>query len=558
MYQNRRRYLWLIIVLLLFVMAYSAGAQELKDPSPGVDYGLGQPSQTTGGPDVFGYTFADQVEPTCGQQFVDISVTGTLIDWGFGGPDDNSSGPLPLAVPFNFYGVDYTELVVSTNGYISTDPTDPGTSLGGGFPIPSLCPLPDSLLSGGGARMFPLLDDLVTETAYYEYFPVCPRASDRCRAPEDCTIFQWDNSHHFGNPEERFDFKAILYHQTYEIVFQIDTGNPEMGTASTTGIQAEPTTPLPPTYPTGIPTSGLTYACDTADTIPDNTSVCFFHPVPVPDPCVFSDLVITKLSDAGPRVPLGDTVTYTVAVVNDGPDDARGTQVTDVLDPGIAWISDDCGAGPPAGDVLTWDVPSLPNGSLAACNIVVEVVGTPGDFVDNTATVDLDNFDPDTSSNTSATITFQIGPVGDLGIDKQVMMVNVPAREVVYALTASNGGPDLVPAVTVTDEFPAELMWISDDCGAGPPSGPGELTWDVGTLAPGAMTTCQAVFKISPFTSGTVVNSATVTAPVVFDATVDNDEDSAEFMIDMSPDAIFADGFASGDASAWGNVNDGG
>ncbi len=226
-----RRFSWIVVVALL---AVPVAAQEPKDLSPGVDLGFGTKSRGTGGPDVYGYTFADQDETTCTLQFVDISATGTLIDWGFGGSDDNASDPLVLTAPFNFYGTDYTELVVSTNGYISTDPTDPGTSLGGGFPDQSMCPLPGSLLSGGGARMYALLDDLVTDTAYVEYFSDCPRPSDRCRAVEDCTIFMWSDSYHYSNSAAPFDFAAVLYHQTYDIVFQIGSGNPELGTASTT------------------------------------------------------------------------------------------------------------------------------------------------------------------------------------------------------------------------------------------------------------------------------------------------------------------------------------
>jgi uncharacterized repeat protein (TIGR01451 family) len=387
-----------------------------------------------------------------------------------------------------------------------------------------------------------------TGTAYVQYFPDCPRPSSRCRVSEDCTVFQWADTHHFGNPGEPFDVEAILYHDTYDLVVNVGPGNPEQGTASTTGIQAAPSTPGPP-YPTGIPSSGLTYACDTADSVPDGTAVCFFHPDPIPDACVFSDLVIDKVSDAGLRVPVGSQVVYTVSMENDGPDGARHATVTDVLAPGVSYVSDDCGAGPPAGSTWTWTETEVPAGSLVACNVTVEVVGAPGGSVDNSASVTLDNFDPDLLSNVSDTVSFQIGPFADLGIDKQVVMLDAVGREVVYSLTVSNAGPAELTDAVVTDEFPIELVWVSDDCGAGPPSAT-TLTWDVGTLASGASLTCEATFEYSPFVSGKLVNTATADA-VRFDTVSGNDQSSAEIMIVADPAAVFGDGFESGDISAW-------
>ncbi len=251
------------LLTVLAVLAAVPLMGESKEVGPGTPSGVGTEPRATGGPDVFGYTFADSAEDSCAFQLIDISGSGELIDWGVGGPDDNSSGPLTLDAAFNFYGTDFTELNVSTNGYISTDPDDLGTSLGTGDP-PSMCPLPAELLSGGGERMYPLLDDLVTATAFTEYFDVCPRPSDRCRAEEDCTIVYWKNTHHFGNLLDTFDVQATLYHQTFDVVFTVGSGNPELGAASTTGVQSAPPTAGPP-YPTDTPNSGLTYACDTAD-----------------------------------------------------------------------------------------------------------------------------------------------------------------------------------------------------------------------------------------------------------------------------------------------------
>jgi len=69
-----------------------------------------------GGPDAFGYVWIDSDE-TGGPayQWVDISATGTAIT-GF--TDDNVLGPFPIGFSFPFYENYYTEVAVSSNGYL--------------------------------------------------------------------------------------------------------------------------------------------------------------------------------------------------------------------------------------------------------------------------------------------------------------------------------------------------------------------------------------------------------------------------------------------------------
>lgn len=216
----------------------------------------------TGGPDAFGYTWADQHELTVDYNFIDISGTGTQIFSG----DDVSSGGIALNAPFVFYGSVYNQLNMASNGYISTDPSDTGPDLSND------CPLPAPPSTGGGARLYPLHDDLIS-TGYVQYFSTCPRASDR-NPGEDCTVFMWHDVTHWPSGG-LWDMEAILYHQSGDFVFQIGSGNPELGSGSTTGIQ------------NGDATIGLTYACDTANSLPENTAVSFYNPLytpPTPTP----------------------------------------------------------------------------------------------------------------------------------------------------------------------------------------------------------------------------------------------------------------------------------
>jgi hypothetical protein len=69
-----------------------------------------------GGPDAFGYMWIDSDEAG-GPAYVwnDISATGTLVT---GLTDDNVVGPFPIGFSFPFYENTYTDLNISSNGYL--------------------------------------------------------------------------------------------------------------------------------------------------------------------------------------------------------------------------------------------------------------------------------------------------------------------------------------------------------------------------------------------------------------------------------------------------------
>ena len=75
-----------------------------------------------GGPDEFGYVWIDSDDPA-GPSFdwIDIQTSGTEIT---GLDDDNFVGPIQIGFPFKYYGIEYTELYISSNGFIGFGPTD--------------------------------------------------------------------------------------------------------------------------------------------------------------------------------------------------------------------------------------------------------------------------------------------------------------------------------------------------------------------------------------------------------------------------------------------------
>lgn len=102
-----------------------------------------------GGPDAFGYEFIDSDEPG-GPDFnwVDITGTGTSVTLG-----DDASILVPLQFAFSFYGIDKTEVRISSNGYLTfgtsgtsfSNSNIPSTSV----PNDMICPFWDDLNPAG-------------------------------------------------------------------------------------------------------------------------------------------------------------------------------------------------------------------------------------------------------------------------------------------------------------------------------------------------------------------------------------------------------------------------
>ena len=101
----------------------------------GIDYRVGPPvTRGSGGPDEFGYAWMDSNESGApGFTWTDISTTGTLID-GFS--DDVVVGPIDIAFPFPFYGLNQNQLFISSNGFITFD-SGPYSGCCVGQPIPA-------------------------------------------------------------------------------------------------------------------------------------------------------------------------------------------------------------------------------------------------------------------------------------------------------------------------------------------------------------------------------------------------------------------------------------
>ncbi|WP_165869127.1 LamG-like jellyroll fold domain-containing protein, partial [Thiogranum longum] len=104
----------------------------------------------------------------------------------------------------------------------------------------------------------------------------------------------------------------------------------------------------------------------------------------------------------------GGTIIYTVTATNNGPLDATGVVLSDVLPAGLTYVSDDSGGAYDSG-TGAWSVGSLPNGNLATLNITATVnTGTAGSTLTNTASVSALNEPDPVAGNDSASVSLTV------------------------------------------------------------------------------------------------------------------------------------------------------
>lgn len=126
-----------------------------------------------------------------------------------------------------------------------------------------------------------------------------------------------------------------------------------------------------------------------------------------------TDLAVTKKAEPEPVVP-GGTLTYTIAVTNNGPVTATGVTLTDNLPSGVSFQSVSTSQGSCSGTAtITCDLGNLPNGAKVTVTIVVTVTAQSGS-VTNSAAVEGHPTDSNPGNNradvTSTLITASPSP----------------------------------------------------------------------------------------------------------------------------------------------------
>jgi len=307
---------------------------------------------------------------------------------------------------------------------------------------------------------------------------------------------------------------------------------------------------------------GLDYYIVVTTTASTVNTACDFSFEIVDVPCSSgTDLALTKTV----QTHNDQTGTYYLTVINNGPEDDTGVQVTDYLPNYLTVTGAVATLGTFDANTGLWDIGDLANGAVAELwiNVTFEASGIYTNSAEITAT-DLD--DTDTSNNFGEVSVLvlegrvvpdfvpEAGPggvinrghrfVADLALEKTVDNdAPAAADTVTYTLTLSNGGPQSTANVEVTDLLPACLTFVSATASRGTYDEASGL-WDVGNVKLGESLTLEIVTVVGSACTGTVTNTASITGSSLPDPTdlfnlfddppEENDVSEASFTVSAS------------------------
>ena len=235
-------------------------------------------------------------------------------------------------------------------------------------------------------------------------------------------------------------------------------GTVAVGSPQTLLILATVTSPSPQTN-----TATITHA-DQFDPNPGNNTAS------VAETPQQADLALSKsVNDPTPNV--GDTITYTVTLSNNGPDAATSVQVTDPLPGGVSFVSDTTSQG-------TYDAEY---GRVERGDRQYWAAADAGDSGDGHEPRPADQHGDDhgigsvrpRDHNNTASVV-ETPQQADLALAKSVSNPTPNVGDTIsYTITLTDSGPDAATDAQVTDLLPAGVSFVSDT--------PSQGTYDAGT-----------------------------------------------------------------------------
>lgn len=206
---------------------------------------------------------------------------------------------------------------------------------------------------------------------------------------------------------------------------------------------------------------------------------------------------------------LGQSLTYTVVVTNNGPSVANDVVVTDTLAVPARNVSIKPSVGTCSGTVpFSCRLGTIQPGKKVT--ITVKLTPTKVGAARNTASVTSPGTDPKTDNNISGVSTTVSKPT--LGLTKGANRKTVKAGQTVtYTLRATNPSSAPVKNVKVCDDLPSGLVYVGSKSRAKLTKG--QYCWTVKSLGAGKSRTFTLTARALKGASGTKTNRATASSP---------------------------------------------
>ncbi len=215
---------------------------------------------------------------------------------------------------------------------------------------------------------------------------------------------------------------------------------------------------------------------------------------------------------------MGNTITYTVTLTDNGPNSASNVNISDLLPAGLNLVSASTTVGSYNTATGVWTVGTIAPGTPQTLRIAALVAGP--NATTNTATIThADQFDPDTANNTSSiVVTTQ---QAELSLTKSVSNKTPNVGDTItYTITLGNSGPSGATGVQVQDALPSGLAFVS----AAPSQGNYDSAsglWSVGKVNVGSPVTLAIQATVTSPDPQT--NTATIAHADQFDPVTSND-----------------------------------
>ncbi|PWL39515.1 hypothetical protein DKG77_01375 [Flagellimonas aquimarina] len=261
-------------------------------------------------------------------------------------------------------------------------------------------------------------------------------------------------------------------------------------------------------------------------------------------PIPAADLALDKTVD-NEFPDVGSNVTFSVTITNEGPSDATGVVVSDVLPSGYTYISDDSGGTYSSASGL-WNVGSVTGGNSAVLNVTAQVNAT-GNYVNSAEVITSIQLDPDSTPGNNVLIeddqdeqSTSPRAVTDISVTKTADNLSpLVGDQIVFTVTVNNSGPNDASGLVIEDALASGYSFVSATTSSGIYDG---ITggWALATIANGASETLQITALV--LSSGDYRNTAELIALDTFDpdSTPDNklnSEDDQDTVVPV-PDGL--------------------
>ncbi|MGL2994043.1 PKD domain-containing protein [Flavobacterium sp. TSSA_36] len=236
--------------------------------------------------------------------------------------------------------------------------------------------------------------------------------------------------------------------------------------------------------------------------------------------------LITEKTVSNPNPSEGETITYSIKVTNNGPSDATGVSLVDILPLGIAYVSNNQGADYNYGSGI-WTVGNLANGATKTLNIDVTInSGSAGKTIINKTTAAKGNQSDPSSLGDDLIETINVKNGADIILTKVVNNATPNVGDIVtYTVTVTNKSTTLVTNLVVKDQLSVGLQLVAATPGIGVWNTP---NWTIGTLQPGEKGSIEIKALVAADQGGNVLINTVSNTQDQFDtnATVDDATES--------------------------------